>query len=215
MINYLLIAGCAAVFGYELTLGPEASAFIEAHAFVPEQLRLALGGEGDLVDVLRRALASMFIHAGWFHVIGNVLYLRVFGDNIEDQLGHVRYLLFYLACGLAGVIGQYLAAPQNDVPMVGASGAIAGVMGAYLVLFPRARIVTLFPVLIFLTFIEVPAILFLGLWSIQQLMYGWLSLDPEAKVAGGVAWFAHIGGLSVGVLVGARLRWTRLRAKRR
>ncbi|NJK90182.1 MAG: rhomboid family intramembrane serine protease, partial [Myxococcales bacterium] len=155
---------------------------------------------------------SMFLHGGWLHVLGNLLYLRVFGDNIEDRLGVLRYLAFYLLAGIAGAAAQYFVDPQSPVPMVGASGAISGVLGMYLVLFPMARIVTLFPVFIFLTFIEVPAFLFLGLWVLQQTVYGWFSLEAAAGAQGGVAWFAHLGGFAVGFFFGAV---SRIRRRRR
>lgn len=207
MVNYALLLICAVAFGYELSLGPELEAFIRKEAFVPAQLVAATRGDGPpLWRVGQALLVSMFLHGGWIHLVGNLLYLRVFGDNIEDRLGPLRYGLFYLAAGIAGSLAQFAVAPTSDVPMVGASGAIAGVLGAYLVLFPSARIVTLFPVFIFLTFIEVPAFVFLGLWALQQSLNGVLALEEGLGQGGGVAWFAHLGGFAVGVTVGAYLR---------
>jgi hypothetical protein len=212
VVTYALIAACGVVFGYELSLGPKLEGFIDAQAFVPERLTAALAGEGSLLGAARRAVVSMFLHGGWFHVIGNLLYLRVFGDNIEDRMGPVRFLIFYLVSGVVGTLAHYAVVPNSDVPMVGASGAIAGVLGAYLVVFPSARIVTLFPVFIFLTFIEVPAFVFLGLWAAQQYLYGILTLEQGLAGAGGVAWFAHLGGFVVGIGAGI---WLRLKRRRR
>jgi len=210
--NYLLLAACVVVFGFELSLGPDLEAFIRAQAFVPERASEAWRGDGSGLAVVRRMVVSLFLHGGWLHVIGNLLYLRVFGDNVEDRLGPIRYVLFYLGSGIAGTLAQWAVAPDSPVPMVGASGAIAGVLGAYLVVFPSTRIVTVFPVFIFLTFIEVPAFVFLGLWALQQYLNGLMALEAGLGAEGGVAWFAHLGGFAVGVVVGIGLR---LRGRRR
>jgi membrane associated rhomboid family serine protease len=147
-------------------------------------------------------LTATFLHGGWFHVVGNLLYLRVFGDNVEDRLGHLGFLLFYFGSAAAGATAQAIVAPTSTVPMIGASGAIAGVLGAYIVLFPRARILTLFPIVIVLTFIEVPAVLFLGIWALQQFLNGFLVVTAPSAADGGIAWFAHIGGFGLGIGVG-------------
>lgn len=183
---------------------------IRTHGFVPSAVTDALGAGDD--DALALAalgvLTSMFLHGGWFHIFGNLLYLRVFGDNVEDRMGHLGFLLFYLASGFAGAAGQYVFDPQSSVPIVGASGAIAGVLGAYIVMFPKARVLTLFPVFVILTFIEVPAFVFLGIWALQQFLNGYLLVSTEA-VGEGVAWFAHIGGFALGVAMGLVSRLTR------
>lgn len=215
MVTYGLIAACGIMFGYELSLGPRLDDFIEAQAFIPEQFTRALQGKGSLLESARRAVVSMFLHGGWLHVIGNLLYLRVFGDNIEDRLGSVAFGAFYVVAGLAGTLAHYSLVPGSDLPMVGASGAIAGVLGAYLVAFPSARIVTLFPVFIFLTFIEVPAFVFLGLWALQQSLYGMLTLEKGLAGVGGVAWFAHLGGFAVGLGAGVWIRIEKRRRRRR
>lgn len=185
---------------------------IRTHGFVPSAVTDALGAGDD--DALALAalgvLTSMFLHGGWFHIFGNLLYLRVFGDNVEDRMGHLGFLLFYLASGFAGAAGQYVFDPQSSVPIVGASGAIAGVLGAYIVMFPKARVLTLFPVFVILTFIEVPAFVFLGIWALQQFLNGYLLVSTEA-VGEGVAWFAHIGGFALGVAMGLVSRLTRRR----
>jgi hypothetical protein len=141
----------------------------------------------------------MFLHGGWMHVLGNMLYLYIFGDNVEDTLGHGRYLLFYIACGVASFAVQIGFQPASAVPNIGASGAIAGVLGAYFLLFPRARVVTLLPLFVFFTVVEIPAVVFLGLWFLLQFLSGTVSLGREAGT-GGVAWWAHVGGFVAGVV---------------
>lgn len=156
-------------------------------------------------------LSSMFLHGGWMHIIGNMWSLWIFGDNVEDRMGHVGFLGFYLLSGLAAGALHIVFNPTSRVPTVGASGAIAGVMGAYLLLFPRATVITLVPIFIFLQTIEIPAVVFLGLWFLTNLLSGIGSLAAHTQ-AGGVAWWAHIGGFVVGVLWALPLR--RHRAQR-
>jgi membrane associated rhomboid family serine protease len=150
-------------------------------------------------------LTSMFLHGGWLHFLGNMLYLWIFGDNVEDRLGHGLYLVFYLACGVAAALGQVFTQPYSAVPMIGASGAIAGVMGAYFVLFPYSRVLTAVFVLFFFDLIEIPAIFFLGIWFLMQFFSGIGSLGADAA-EGGVAFWAHIGGFIVGAGSGALWR---------
>lgn len=213
VVNYGLLAAIGAAFVYQLTLGGEVSQLVDAFGFVPARAVEHLA-QRDLAALLTSGLAAMFLHGGWFHVIGNLLYLRVFGDNVEDRLGHLAFLLLYLSAGIAGWVAQGWADPNSSVPVIGASGAIAGVLGAYIVMFPSARIVTLFPVFIFLTFIEVPAVVFLGIWGLQQLLNGYLALETSAS-GSGVAWFAHLGGFGVGLLAGIVGRLWRRRRRRR
>jgi membrane associated rhomboid family serine protease len=151
-------------------------------------------------------LSSMFLHGGWMHIIGNMWSLWIFGDNVEDRMGRVGFLCFYLLSGLAAGAVHIMTNPYSRVPTVGASGAIAGVMGAYLLLFPRSTVVTLVPILFFIQVIEIPAVLFLGFWFITQLFSGTLSLAAAGAQAGGVAWWAHIGGFVVGFLWSLPLR---------
>jgi len=151
-------------------------------------------------------LSSLFLHGGWMHVIGNMWSLWIFGDNIEDRLGRLGFLIFYLLSGLAAGIGHVVTNPASPVPTVGASGAIAGVMGAYLLLFPHARVVTIIPIFIFFQLVEVPAVIFLGIWFVIQLFSGTISFAASNSNAGGVAWWAHIGGFIVGVLWALPLR---------
>jgi membrane associated rhomboid family serine protease len=143
-------------------------------------------------------LTCMFLHGGWLHLLGNMWVLYIFGDNVEDRLGRWRYLAFYLSCGLSGSVLQVMVSPDSPVPSVGASGAIAGVMGAYLLMFPQASVLAAVPIFFFLTFLEVPAAVFLGVWVLLQLFQGVAALGPAAEV-GGVAWFAHVGGFAAGV----------------
>ncbi len=144
-----------------------------------------------------QVLSSMFLHGNWLHIGSNMLYLWIFGNNIEDALGKVRFVMFYLLCGVAAALAQVLSAPQSTIPMVGASGAVAGIMGAYLVLYPRARILTLLPVFFFVTFVEVPAYLIIGYWALLQFISAeWIN---SGKTTGGVAYFAHIGGFVAGI----------------
>ena len=151
-------------------------------------------------------LSSMFLHGGWMHIIGNMWSLWIFGDNVEDRMGRGGFLLFYLLSGLAAGAVHIVTNPASTVPTVGASGAIAGVMGAYLLLYPHATVVTLVPIFFFLQVVELPAILFLGFWFVTQLFSGTLSLAAAGAQAGGVAWWAHIGGFVVGFLWAVPLR---------
>ena len=193
-VNYGLIAINIFVFVYELSLSPQAlDRFIFAWGLVPAQ-------HGDLLAITTspQILTSMFLHGGFGHIGSNLLYLFIFGDNVEDWLGHGRYILFYILCGVAAALGQYMIDTSMTVPMVGASGAISGVLGAYLILYPKARLVTVWWLFIFIRFIELPAVLYLGVWFLMQLGSGLLS-NPEAA-QGGVAFWAHIGGFVAGVV---------------
>jgi membrane associated rhomboid family serine protease len=142
--------------------------------------------------------SSMFLHGGFFHLAGNMLYLWIFGDNVEDQLGHVRFVVFYILCGLAASLLHVFMTPNSQVPMVGASGAIAGILGAYMIRFPRARILTLIFFGFFIRIVAIPALFVLGFWFILQLLYG---LPSIGSTSGGVAWFAHVGGFIAGIVL--------------
>lgn len=184
----VLIAMNLAVFFYQASLPARlSSAFVMRYAIVPDRL--------EYLDIV----TSMFLHGGWAHILGNMWFLWVFGRNVEEALGTARFALFYLLCGAAGALGQIAANPYSTVPMIGASGAISGVMGAYLILFPRSRIVTLV-FFIFISFTEVPAWYLLIYWLVVQLAGGIGSVAEEAT-RGGVAWFAHVGGFAAGALL--------------
>ena len=149
-------------------------------------------------------VTSMFLHGGWLHFLGNMLYLWIFGDNVEDQLGHSRFVVFYLICGVAAGMAHVFMNPASTVPTVGASGAIAGIMGAYFVLYPQSRVLTVVFLLIIFDVVEIPAIFFLGIWFVMQLLNGVGSIG--VSMGGGTAFWAHVGGFVVGVLAGVGLR---------
>ncbi len=191
-VTWGLILANAIVFIHELRLSDaEMERFFDHFALIPHQL---LHG-GNWIALV----TCMFLHGGWLHIIGNMWTLYLFGDNVEDRMGPGRFLLFYLLTGVAANVTHFVSQPGSDAPTVGASGAIAGVMGAYLVLFPRARVLTLVPIFVFITFIEIPAVVFLGLWFLTQVIHGAMA-QREAAAAGGVAWWAHIGGFATGIL---------------
>jgi membrane associated rhomboid family serine protease len=208
VVTYGLIGLNIAVFLYQLGLSRVGlDRWFEAWALVPTQLSESFQGalEAPAYEWIT-LVSSQFLHGGFFHVGGNLLYLWVFGNNIEDQLGHLRFLIFYLGCGVLAGLTQWMVDPASTVPTVGASGAIAGVMGAYILRFPRAHIVTLIPLIIFFTTIRVPAIFFLGFWFVQQALFGLASLSSEASWSdGGVAYWAHSGGFVFGLILGPML----------
>jgi len=199
VITRALISVNAIAFVYELTLGPDLKSFIYAWGMVPARLSLALRfGEEPIVGPSLTTLTSMFLHGGWLHLVGNMWYLWIFGDNIEDRLGHLRFLIFYLLAGIVAALLHYALNQTSWMPTVGASGAIAGVLGAYLVTFPRARVVALVPLFPFFQVMALPAVLVLGLWFVMQFFSGALSLGNAG--GGGVAWWAHIGGFAFGLI---------------
>lgn len=155
---------------------------------------------GFPVQSYRPFLTSMFLHGSWIHIISNMWILSIFGDNVEDRMGHFRFLLFYIFCGIVAAVVHLLTNLNSTLPTVGASGAIAGVMGAYFLLYPYARILTLVPIFFYPLFIEVPAVLFLGVWFYSQFFSGVMSLSQHGQV-GGIAWWAHIGGFVAGALL--------------
>jgi membrane associated rhomboid family serine protease len=146
------------------------------------------------------AFSSMFMHGGLLHIGGNMLFLWIFGNNVEDSMGRVKFVVFYLLGGLAALAGQILVGPNEAVPTIGASGAVAGVLGGYLLLYPRARVLTLVFIIFFVTIIELPALIFLGIWFAQQALFGALDLTNPGGGGGGVAYFAHVGGFAFGLL---------------
>jgi membrane associated rhomboid family serine protease len=207
VVNWLLIAANVVLFFVELSLGPDAEALIAALGVVPARLLTS-----PTPDQLATLVISMFLHGGWLHLLSNMLALYIFGDNIEDRLGHGSYLIFYLVCGLAAGLTHVLFNPTSPVPSIGASGAISGVMGAYFLLFPTARVITLIPLFILPWIVEIPALVYLGFWFLSQLLNGTLEIVAGAQAYGGVAWWAHAGGFIAGlVLVGlfARRQYVR------
>jgi len=213
-----LIAACFAVFAVELsveTTGGEAALeqFFNTWGAVPNRVSEALAGTGDAGTAVTGVIASIFLHGGWEHLLGNMLFLWIFGNNIEDRLGRLPYLVFYFAGGIAAALAQVAIDPTSTVPLVGASGAIAATLGAYIVLYPRARILTLVFLVFFYQLIEVPAVIILAFWFVLQLIDGVASLGAETA-QGGVAFFAHIGGFAAGAVVGLLVRMARRREPR-
>ena len=199
-INILLIAANLSVFIYQVFYAPRGAAgLVDALGVVPHELLSNTDiGTPTPVPIPLTLLSAMFIHGGWLHFFGNMLYLWIFGDNVEDRLGHGRYLLFYLSCGVIAALVHIFVFPQSRVPCVGASGAISGVLAAYLFFFPRARVTTIFIIFFFIRIVRLPAVVLLGLWIVLQAAGGLAELSARA---GGIAWFAHIGGFGAGALL--------------
>ncbi len=232
IVNYALILICSLAFLAQLGEGPESESLIERFGMVPARVS---DPDEEVVQVrevpvrtlfgvrLQRVeeplapaavppfltlLTCIFLHGGWMHIIGNLWFLFIFGDNIEDRLGHIPYLIFYLFSGIAASVAHYLVDPSSTIPTIGASGAIAGVMGAYLVLYPRATVVTLVPIFVFLQVMVLPASIFLGIWFLIQFFQGTFAMGSTQSA--GVAWWAHIGGFVVGF---AAAMWVRSRGE--
>jgi len=201
IITIAIILANVFVFLYELGLGRSLQPFIMQYGVVPAAVFRWPQSDLPFASVALPFLTSMFLHGGWLHLIGNMWYLWIFGDNVEDRLGHFAYLIFYLLCGLGAGIVHTILNYQTVVPSVGASGAIAGVLGAYVVSYPRARVLTLVPIFIFIQIIEIPAVILLGLWFILQFFSGAASLATTSAGAGGVAWWAHVGGFVIGIIL--------------
>ncbi|MCB0833444.1 MAG: rhomboid family intramembrane serine protease [Bacteroidetes bacterium] len=200
VVTVTIIVLNAFVWIFELLLGPDLAVFIAHFGIVPAKyFWLADNQPFAVVDRFLPFLTSMFLHGGWMHVIFNMWYLWIFGDNIEDRLGHARFVLFYLAAGIGAGIFHLLINSDSAVPTIGASGAIAGVMGAYFVLFPHSRVLTFIPIFFFFQIVEIPAVFFLGFWIFIQFFQGGVSL--LSANSGGVAWWAHFGGFAIGALI--------------
>ncbi|MFY9384163.1 MAG: rhomboid family intramembrane serine protease [Dethiobacteria bacterium] len=211
-VNIALIVLNILIFFYQQMLPPEQLySFIFTYGTVPANLTGSLLGilkpgfsSGALLAASIPLITANFLHGGWLHLLGNMLYLWIFGDNIEGKLGHLKYLLLYIFMGAASQLFHILSSPFSTTPLVGASGAIAGVLGAYFILFPHARILTLVPLGFFITFVHLPAVIFLGFWFILQLFNA--SLQGAAMGAQAVAWWAHIGGFLIGTGMGLLIR---------
>ena len=188
VVTWLLVLANVGVFFLELAGG---DGFITMWSFIPA--RFSQDPAGNLITLF----TSMFMHAGWLHLGGNMLYLLIFGDNVEDRFGHVKFLLFYVLCGIVAMAAQYIVAPLVTIPNLGASGAIAGVLGAYLVLFPRRKV----RVLLWMWIVHLPALIVIGGWILLQLLSGIGTVGTTASATGGVAYMAHIGGFFGGLLL--------------
>jgi membrane associated rhomboid family serine protease len=201
VVNVGLILLNLAGFLYELQLGRALDGLIQSYGFVPARFAAQLEA-GALASGLAPVFTSMFLHGGFLHILSNMWILWIFGDNVEDSMGHYRYLLFYLLCGVTSGLAQFAFSPDSTLPLVGASGAISGVLGAYIVLYPRARILTLVPVIILFYLVEVPAYVFLGLWFLLQILRGYAEgMGGAGDLRGGVAWWVHVGGFFSGLVL--------------
>jgi membrane associated rhomboid family serine protease len=204
VVTILLIVVNVLVFLYEASLDPWAqNEFIATYGLIPARFHFA------------NLVTSMFLHGGWMHLLGNMWFLWVFGDNVEDALGHGKFFVFYMLCGIAAGATHLFFSGDSRLPTVGASGAIAGVMGAYMVKFPHNRVVTLVFVFFFVTFVDVPALVMLGYWFVIQLVSGVGTIGYSHLSQGGVAWFAHVGGFVAGMILisimGTHQRYSRRR----
>lgn len=197
VVTYALIAANVGAYVYEESLGGSLDRFIHVHGLVPRRF------VAEWWDDVTPLFSGMFLHGGWLHLLGNVLYLHIFGDNVEDRLGHLRFVLFYLGAGAVAGVAQVLIDPTSSVPIVGASGAIAGITGAYFLFYPRARVVTIVPIFLFVQVVEIPAFVFFLLWFGFQLLLGIGTIGMT--LGGGIAFWAHIGGFLAGMALGPAL----------
>jgi membrane associated rhomboid family serine protease len=209
IVTRALVIANTVLFIFMLFLGERAEMLINTFGYVPARLLnpSAYGYSGFEVAVT--LITSLFLHGGFVHLFGNMIYLWVFGGPVEDALGHARYFLFFMVAGAIGSLAHTLIFPQSTIPSIGASGSIAGVLGAFLVLRPQARIVTLFPLVVYWAMAEIRAALFLPVWFAMQFFNGFLSLAAAQRTqeAAGVAWWAHVGGFLFGAAVAAGVRW--------
>jgi membrane associated rhomboid family serine protease len=193
VVNVVLIGINVVVFLLQLASGPHIEYVIMQFGFVPARFSSMY---------YTTVFTSLFLHGSLFHLLANMWMLWIFGDNVEDCMGRLRYLVFFLLCGIASVIAQAISNPTSTLPLVGASGAISGVLGAYFLTYPRARILTLVPIFILFYLIDIPAFIFLGFWFLMQFISGYASMFVEQGAArGGIAWWAHVGGFGAGVLL--------------
>ncbi len=186
------------VFVYEFLLGPSGDSFIAAFALIPGRLISGKTVDGNVIPAWATLFTSMFLHGSILHVAGNMLYLWIFGNNIEDAMGRIRFILFYFLCGVIAAYGHALTNPGSTVPMIGASGAVSGILGAYLVLYPRAKVITLMAFGFYIRTIQLPAVFVLGFWFVLQFLS---ALMASSGAGQGVAWYAHIGGFVAGIVL--------------
>jgi membrane associated rhomboid family serine protease len=198
-VNYVLIAVCGMVFLYELSLGERLESFIRRFAVTPTDVSRTLFAGQFVLHPVMTLFTSMFLHGGWMHLLGNMLYLYIFGDNVEDRLGHAGYVVFFFLTGAIAAGAEVYFTPDSSMPLLGASGAIAGVLGAYFLLYPRARVLTMIPLFVFFPVIEISAFFFLGFWFVMQFLSA--SFSAGAGATGGVAWWAHAGGFVAGAML--------------
>jgi membrane associated rhomboid family serine protease len=211
IVNRALVAANVIVFIAQLFSGSTAEVLVQVFGFMPARLVDPGAFHYSAWEAALTLVTSLFLHGGFVHLFGNMIYLWVFGDAVEDVFGHAGYLLFFVACGTIGSVTHTLVFPHSTVPSIGASGSIAGVLGAFLVLRPRARIVTLFPLVVYWAMAEIRAMLFLPIWFLMQFFNGFLSLASArgTEEVAGIAWWAHVGGFIFGAIVAAVHRLTR------
>lgn len=197
LIVLLLISINILLFLHEISLEKSLELFIRTYGIIPVNF------SSSNVDIFSRfspLITSTFLHGSWLHLLGNMWFLWLFGNNIEDRMGHLRFPLFYLSCGIAGSLAHIYINPESTIPSIGASGAISGILGAYFVLYPFARVLTLVPIF-FIWFVKLPAFFFLGFWFLMQFFSGASSILNGEAMTGGVAWWAHIGGFVTGIIL--------------
>lgn len=213
-VNRTILALNVVVFAVQVAIAEAGEIVIGLFGFIPARLFNPEAYGYSVFEVGVTLITSLFLHGGYVHLVGNLIYLAIFGNDIEDALGHVRYAVFYLLCGAGGSIAHALVFPASTIPSIGASGSIAGILGAFLLLHTTAKIVTLFPLVVSWVIAEIPALVYLPIWFVMQFANGWLALASARSVqeVAGVAWWAHIGGFAVGVFVGAIAA---IRARRR
>ncbi len=205
IVNWALLAANVVVFLLMVGDNRLTEAWIAALALVPARFLANPTDPAELITIF----TSMFMHGGWFHLFSNMLALYIFGDNVEDRMGSQRYFLFYLICGIAAALVHVMFNPTSPIPTVGASGALSGVLAAYLLFFPSARVITLVPIFFLPWLVEVPAVVYLGLWFLSQLANGLFSIMVNVQAMGGVAWWAHIGGFVAGLILAPFFRQRR------
>jgi membrane associated rhomboid family serine protease len=208
VVNRTLVVACSVVFLAQLFLGSMTERVIQTFGFMPARFLDPETFGYAFWEVAITLVSSLFLHGGFVHLIGNLIYLWVFGGAIEDALGRGRFLALYLVCGAAGSLTHTVLFPQSMIPSIGASGSIAGLLGAFLILHPKARIITLFPLVVYWAMAEIPALLFLPVWFGMQFFSGFLSLQSArgTQEVAGVAWWAHVGGFVFGMALAAILR---------
>jgi membrane associated rhomboid family serine protease len=201
VVTILIIVACSIVFLYEVLLPPDIrEVFIRMFAVIPFEVMHGVDiPPPDPLTPYGNLISYQYLHGGFLHIFGNMLFLWVFGDNVEDRLGKLKYFIFYTVCGISAAVIQSLVYPNSNIPLIGASGAISGILGAYAVMFPRAQILTLIFIFFFIDVIVLPASLWIGIWFLMQFMSALISVNHLSM--GGVAWFAHIGGFITGIIL--------------
>lgn len=199
-VTILLIIANGLIFFFEMSLGENLRDFILLFGLIPDQYFSLASSDGfHFLSRFLPFLTSIFLHGGLFHVLWNLWFLWIFGDNVEDRFGHFRFFTFYLFCGVVAGLAHVYMNPTSTVPTLGASGAIAGVMGAYIILYPKARVLTIIPIFFIFPILHIPAFVFLGIWFLMQFLSGAVAIGADSSISG-VAWWAHVGGFIAGVV---------------